>query len=87
MGLIHKTKRIWINGELQLENIANYIRKYFDDNNLIIVKEHNSGSAFCHRFKIGYKKYDSKIEEINKKYKIDSDEEYWYFKYLESKGE
>ncbi len=87
MKLIYKTKRIWINGELQLENIANYIRKYFDDNNLIIVKEHNSGSAFYHRFKIGCKKYDSKIEEINKKYKIDSDEEYWYFKYLESKGE
>lgn len=84
MKLIYKTKRIWINGELHLENIANYIRKYFNNNNLIIVKDNNSGSAFYHHFKIGCKKYDSKIEEINKKYKLDSDEEYWYFKDLES---
>ncbi|MBR2248691.1 MAG: hypothetical protein IKE89_03500 [Bacilli bacterium] len=83
MKLIYQTKRIWVNGELQLENITNYIRKYFDDNNLIVVKDYNSGSAFYHHFKIGYKKYDSKIEEINKKYQIDDDDEYWYFKVKE----
>ena len=84
MKLIYKTKRIWINGELQLENIANYIRKYFDDNNLSVVKDNNSGSAFYHHFKINGKRYDSKIEQINKRYKLDSDEEYWYFKDSES---
>ena len=56
MKVIYQTKRIWVNRELQLENIANYIRKYFDDNNLIIVKDYNSVSAFYHHFKIGCKR-------------------------------
>ena len=79
MKVIYKTKTIWINGLLHLENIASYIRKYFNDDNLCIVPDTNKG--FYH-FQIGCKKYDSKIEEINKKYKIDIDEEYWYFKSL-----
>lgn len=80
MRTIYKTKRVWVNGELQLENIANYIRKYFDDNNLIVIKDYDNGSSFYHHFKIGSKRYDTKTEEINKKYKIEDDEEYWYFK-------
>lgn len=82
MKLIYKTKK-WQDGDIYFEAINNYIRKYFNDNNLIVIKDDISNTAFYRNFKIGCKRYNNKIEEINKKYKLDEDEEYWYFMLLE----
>ena len=76
MKEIYKTKQIWLNGELQLENIGNYIREYFNNNNYIIVPNTDKG---FYNFLIGSKKYDSKIAQINKEYKLLSEEGYWHF--------
>ena len=73
---IYKIKQICINGELQLENIGNYIRKYFDNNNYIVVPNTDKG---FYNFLIGCKKYDSIITQINKEYKLISEEGYWHF--------
>ena len=76
MKEIYKTKQIWLNGELQLENIGNYIREYFNNNNYIIVPNTDKG---FYNFLIGCKKQDSKITQINKEYKLLSEEGYWHF--------
>ena len=76
MKEIYKCKQIWINGEPQMENIGDYIRTYFNNNNYIIVPNTDKG---FYNFLIGSKKYDSEISRINKEYKLVSEEGYWHF--------
>lgn len=76
MNELYKTKQIWVNGELQLENIGKYIRKHFNNNNYIIIPNTDKG---FYNFLIGSKKYDDAIIQINKEYKLVSEEGYWHF--------
>ena len=76
MNSIYKCKQIWINGEPQFENIGNYIRTYFNNDNYIIVPNTDKG---FYNFLIGSKKYDSEISRINKEYKLVSEEGCWHF--------
>lgn len=65
---------------LDIENIGNYIRKYFNNDNYIIVQDSQKG---WYNFKIGSRKYDDSINQINENYKIYLKEGYWYFDLVE----